>query len=151
MLNFGETSTTTDNNGDTVGVFSCDTAGTRTVIAYLASDTYNAFAIEAIIKISAQDILYQTDIISLYGTTDNTDGNGIGFNQNGSAFSNNLNIFYPSNTAQIGWYSSTQYLSSPSSLEEMTAGQFYHVIISQNAAGLVNTFINGLYLFSLVT
>ena len=101
---------------------------------------------EVVVKILSTNVLYDNHIITIDNTNDNTQGNGIGFNEHLTYSAHNLPIFSPTNKQQQGWhYSDTKYLSDPSSSKfEFIPDVWYHVIISQDAEGVVNVYVNGM-------
>ena len=113
---------------------------------YFGLSVQSAYVPHAIVvKTPPTNVLYEDYIIGIDNTGDNTQGNGIGFNEELTYFANNSNIFFPTNTKQPGWKADIEYLANPSLLKaDVTADKWYHVIMSQDSDGLVQVYVNGM-------
>eukprot|EP01084_Bolivina_argentea_P253179 425203_1 len=142
------TTTTIDNNGATVGVFLCDNQKNENVYttpntaAYIPETlTYNQFTLEVIVKPTVNNVIFHGYIIGIEGTYDNIQGDSISYNAIYNKISEQPNTFFPSNFIQNGWMPISQFWDDTTNAIDIT--KFHHVIVTQNAVGLVTVYVNG--------
>eukprot|EP01084_Bolivina_argentea_P164853 286535_1 len=135
LTNSFPTSTTMTNDGLTqIGVFQCENNHNfKHSAAYLPGLTYDSFALEVVVKMNSKDDIFGGYILGIEDTFDNTQGNSISF----------LNKFFAENINQNGWRATNEYWNSVGNTANIELDVFYHVIVSQDANGLVRVYVNG--------
>eukprot|EP01084_Bolivina_argentea_P221896 375706_1 len=143
------TSTATDNNGLTVGVFACDNQKTGSIYStpntaiYTPTLTFDAFSLEIVVKPTANDETFFGYIVGIEGTYDNIHGDSIGYNQINNHVSEQPNKFFPFNLDNSGWIATSSYWDSTINTNKIDISKFHHVIVTQNTNGIVTVYVDG--------
>eukprot|EP00485_Elphidium_margaritaceum_P019857 CAMPEP_0202726404 /NCGR_PEP_ID=MMETSP1385-20130828/184595_1 /ASSEMBLY_ACC=CAM_ASM_000861 /TAXON_ID=933848 /ORGANISM="Elphidium margaritaceum" /LENGTH=626 /DNA_ID=CAMNT_0049392625 /DNA_START=104 /DNA_END=1981 /DNA_ORIENTATION=+ len=141
-----------DKTGSEVGVLQCDTTSSpsKHFEIWLPTLTFDEFSVEVVAKMEALDTVFPGYLIGLKddsGNGDNTHGNAITFNAISGKTSPAANKFFPVNTNAApnnGWDADSSYWTSVSTTTRLVeVDTWYHIIVSQDAAGVVRVFVNG--------
>eukprot|EP01083_Nonionella_stella_P042912 115801_1 len=144
--------TVSDNDGVSKGVFTCDNqaSGTyyntpNTALYNLGELSFNAYALEVIVRPTQNNVTFFGYIIGIEGTRNDIQGNSISYNRiSGDNSSEHVaNKFFPSNIERKGWKATDLYWDTVSNTKVTNITLFYHVIVTQSSTGMVTVFVNG--------